>query len=91
MNTSKLVLILTVSAALNGFCADTNATTATKVVSYAPAVLPGKGLAQHPFFYTGEWDYRKANQTIFVVRGGHVVWTYSIYKGRSNNRPRNAA
>ena len=78
MNTSKLVLIFTVSAALNGFCADTNSITATNAVSFAPAVLPGNGLAQHPFLYTGEWDYRKTNQTMFVVRGGKVVWSYSI-------------
>jgi len=43
-----------------------------------PAVLPGLGLAQHPFLYTGEWDYRKPMQTIFVVRGGKIVWTYDI-------------
>ena len=71
--------------------AEAEAPIGTWTNSVTPAGLPGKGLAQHPFFYTGEWDYRKANQTIFVVRGGHVVWTYSIYKGRSNNRPRNAA
>ena len=43
-----------------------------------PTPLPGKGLAQHPFLYAGEWDTRKAVQTIFLVRGGKVVWTYSI-------------
>jgi hypothetical protein len=78
MNTSKFVLILTISAALNGFCADTNSVTATNVISYSPAVLPGKGLAQHSFLYTGEWDYRNTNQTIFLVRDGKVVWTYAI-------------
>lgn len=46
--------------------------------SYAPAELPGKGLAQHPFLYAGEWDYRKPDQTMFMVRDGRVVWTYSI-------------
>lgn len=44
----------------------------------APTPLPGKGLAQHPFLYTGEWDTRKPVQTIFLVRDGKVVWTYSI-------------
>ncbi len=78
MNTSKVVLILTVAGALSGFCAGTNSITATNAISYAPAVLPGKGLAQHSFLYTGEWDYRNTNQTIFVVRDGKVVWTYSI-------------
>jgi len=50
---------------------------ATKPV-YKPAILPGKGLAQHPFLYTGEWDYRNEMQTMFVVRDGKVVWTYAI-------------
>jgi hypothetical protein len=44
----------------------------------APAVLPGSGMAQHPFLLTGEWDHRKSDQTLFIVRGGKVVWTYSI-------------
>ena len=43
-----------------------------------PAILPGKGLAQHDFIYTGEWDTRKDSQTISLVRRGKVVWTYSI-------------
>jgi hypothetical protein len=45
---------------------------------YGPAVLPGKGLAQHSFLYTGEWDYRKKEQTLFVVRDGKVAWSHSI-------------
>ena len=41
--------------------------------------LPGKGLSQHPFLYCGEWQQRgKFDQTIYIVRGGKVVWTYSI-------------
>jgi hypothetical protein len=45
----------------------------------APAVLPGHGLAEHSFLYSGEWDYRgNRDQTIFVVRGGKVVWSYAI-------------
>jgi len=47
-------------------------------VSYAPDILPGKGLAQHSFFYAGEWDFRKRDQTMFIVRDGNVVWSYSI-------------
>jgi hypothetical protein len=73
MNTSRLVLIFTVSAALNGFCADTNSITATNAVSYAPAVLPGKGLAQHPFLYTGEWDYRKTNGIDILKTANHLT------------------
>ena len=65
--------------ALHGFCADTNSVTfttpaiATNVVSYAPAVLPGKGLAQHDFLYTGE----ARTEQLFIVRNGAVVWSYT--------------
>ena len=52
---------------------------AAKSVPYSPAVLPGTGLAQHDFIYTGEWDTRKPEaQSIFIVRGGKIVWQYSI-------------
>jgi hypothetical protein len=38
--------------------------------------LAGAGLAQHPFLYCGEWQGRgKIDQTMYVVRGGKVVWT----------------
>jgi hypothetical protein len=40
--------------------------------------LPGKGLAQHDFLYTGEWDTRNPMETMFLIRGGRVVWTYQI-------------
>jgi len=44
--------------------------------STAPANLPGKGLAQHPMLYIGE----NCN-TMFLVKDGKVIWTYSIGKG----------
>jgi len=44
----------------------------------ASVQLPGKGLAQHDFLYAGEWDTRKSDQSMFLVRGGKVVWSYSI-------------
>ncbi len=47
--------------------------------SLSPAVLPGKGLAEHPFLYAGEYDTRKPEaQSIFLVKGGKIVWQYSI-------------
>jgi hypothetical protein len=46
--------------------------------SYSPAVLPGKGLNQHPFLYAGQWDIRNPVQTIFIVRDGKVTWSYEI-------------
>jgi hypothetical protein len=55
---------------------------ATLCVSAAPAAdsppLPGKGLAQHPFLYCGQWDTRKPVQTMVVVRDGKVAWSHTI-------------
>jgi hypothetical protein len=44
----------------------------------APAVLPGNGLAQHDFVYSGESHDRK----IFIVRGGKIVWSYEDTVGK---------
>jgi hypothetical protein len=44
----------------------------------APAVLPGKGLAQHDFFYAGE----QKQQWMFIVRKGKVAWSYSVPDSR---------
>lgn len=44
----------------------------------SPAILPGRGLAQHPFFYAGEWNHPNPDQTMYIVRDGKVVWSYSI-------------
>jgi len=43
--------------------------------SFVPA---GKGLKQHDFLYTGEWDHRKPVQTIYLIKEGKVKWTYDI-------------
>jgi len=63
----SVLIALGASIALNGFCADTSS------VSYAPAVLPGKGLAQHDFVYSGEAH----DERLFIVRGGQIVWSYT--------------
>jgi len=44
----------------------------------APAHLPGKGLAQHDFMYTGESHDRR----IIIVRHGEIVWTYDDPAGK---------
>ncbi len=41
-----------------------------------PPALPGRGLAQHPMLYAGE-----GYNTIFLVSGGKVIWTYSAGRG----------
>jgi hypothetical protein len=38
--------------------------------------LPGKGAAQHPMLYIGE-----GCDTMFLVKGGKIIWTYSTGKG----------
>ena len=44
----------------------------------APAVLPGKGLAQHDFFYAGEARTRD----MYIVRAGQVAWSYNDPTGK---------
>lgn len=39
----------------------------------APAELPGRGLAEHDFFYAGE----SKEERMYVVRDGKVAWSYT--------------
>jgi hypothetical protein len=41
--------------------------------------------ARHPFLMTGQADRRKAQQSLFLVRGGKVVWSHSIPSRNANN------
>jgi hypothetical protein len=80
---SRLNAVLPLAACMfvaSAGAARAQATTSSVAASpaYSPPELPGKGLAQHPFLYAGEWDYRKPVQTMFIVRDGKVQWTYSI-------------
>jgi uncharacterized protein (DUF1697 family) len=45
---------------------------------FSPDTLPGQGLAQHPFFYAGEWNFPKLVQTLFIVRDGKIAWSFDI-------------
>ncbi|MEO7497710.1 MAG: hypothetical protein ABIT83_15325 [Massilia sp.] len=44
----------------------------------ALAPLPGKGLAEHPFLYCGEYAYDQDQQTVRLIKGGKEVWRYDI-------------
>ena len=55
-----------------------NAAATDESAAFSPAKLPGRGLSQHDFLYAGEWDTRKPYQSLFLVRAGKVVWSYSI-------------
>ena len=47
-------------------------------VAQTTPTLPGKGLAQHPFLYCGEWQNRSiSDQTMYIVREGKIVWSYT--------------
>jgi outer membrane protein assembly factor BamB len=66
-------------AGANGQTGGAPLSTAASAAPAASTSLPGKGLAQHPFLYCGEWQQQgKSDQTIYVVRGGKVVWSHSI-------------
>jgi outer membrane protein assembly factor BamB len=44
----------------------------------APSVLPGKGLAQHNFFYAGE----AKTEDMYIVRSGKVAWEFHDPEGK---------
>jgi hypothetical protein len=39
---------------------------------------PLTDLNRHAFLLSGEWDHRKDSQTLYLVRGGKLVWSYSL-------------
>jgi hypothetical protein len=47
-------------------------------LTQGPAVLPGRGLKEHDFFYAGE----AKEQRMFLVRKGKVVWSYFDPQGK---------
>jgi hypothetical protein len=67
-----VLLALTLSAAAQ------TAAPAAAPVSNSPADLPGKGLSQHDFLYCGEWNHIQQQQTMWLIRNGKPVWSYSI-------------
>lgn len=71
---ARLVLVFASLALACGSLAQTPADFAPSV----PAHLPGKGLAQHDFMYTGESHDRR----IYIVRHGEVVWSYDDPAGK---------
>ena len=73
-----LVLAASLGFALPSWAVTPPATPNSVPTSFAPEVLPGHGLAEHPFLCCGENDQHRTAQTMSVVRNGKVVWTYSI-------------
>ena len=48
-------------------------TLAAAAAPQAPAVLPGRGPAEHDFFYAGE----AKDERMFIVKKGQIVWSYT--------------
>jgi hypothetical protein len=76
----RFIILFTPMALIGLGPSPTHAQSNTNAPPYPspPAILPGKGLAQHDFLYSGEWDTRNPMETMFLVKGGKVVWTYQI-------------
>jgi hypothetical protein len=69
MRATRLVLLLLAAGS-------TNLDAQTATTDLPP--LPGRGLAQHPFLYCGEWQRRSiSGQTMYLVRDGRIVWSYT--------------
>lgn len=68
---TPVIALVTMALSLPSALLPANAATTSNL-------LPGRGLAHHPFLYAGEWDHRHADQTMFIVRDGKVVWTHTV-------------
>jgi outer membrane protein assembly factor BamB len=44
----------------------------TTVATTIPTTLPGRGLAEHPMLYIGEWCKK-----LFVINDGRIIWTFA--------------
>lgn len=81
---AALLFLASVTASVSTLTAQTPVQTAATTSTAAPqppqspAILPGNGLTQHDFLYTGE----SANRRIYIVRHGQVVWSYDDPNGK---------
>ena len=75
MRTKNVVAILLCASASTLAQAQT---AAAVTEGRAPAQLPGNGLAQHDFVYSGESHDRR----VFIVRGGKIAWSYDDPTGK---------
>jgi outer membrane protein assembly factor BamB len=79
MNNKHTLRFATLVLAAGAVCAVTPAwSQAPASKPNAPSVLPGKGLAQHDFFYAGE----AKTQDMYIVRSGKVVWEFHDPAGK---------
>jgi hypothetical protein len=74
MNQPRISCIFQLSCLALSFCCGLflNVSLHAQDTPMAPPSLPGRGLAQHQFFYAGE---QKQHQ-MFIIKHGRVVWSY---------------
>lgn len=79
--TRRIVLIIAILAVFStaSIGQDSQSATLSSIgTSSKETPLPGKGMAQHPFLYCGEWQHRTtSDQVIYVIRDGKVAWSYT--------------
>jgi hypothetical protein len=73
-----LLMALPLSAQTPAVTTASAGATTTVPMSNSPEKLAGRGLAQHPFLYCGEWNFNEPEQTMWIIRDGKVAWSYSI-------------
>ncbi len=60
---------------------------AVAALSAGPAwAAADNGLSRHSFLMTGEWDHRRPEQLLYLVRGGRLVWWHAIANDDANGQ-----
>lgn len=78
VTTASILLVVFLGISCASAATQTAAASNTVAPGQSSGDLPGKGLAQHPFLYCGEWQHRTIdNQAIYIVRHGRIAWSYT--------------
>lgn len=77
MNRAVLIVVSLFLSPI-AFAGQTIPPAAAAPASNSPDKLPGRGLAEHDFLYCGEWNHIQQQQTMWLIRDGKPIWSYSI-------------
>jgi hypothetical protein len=83
MKNTQTLRLISLIVAVGAVCAVTpargqQAKPAASAKPSFPSILPGRGLAQHDFFYAGE----AKSQDMYIVRNGKVAWEFHDPAGK---------
>ena len=83
MKNTQTLRLISLIVAVGAVCAVTpargqQAKPAAAAKPSFPSILPGRGLAQHDFFYAGE----AKSQDMYIVRNGKVAWEFHDPAGK---------